>query len=25
VVHDRYFIQHFAQDIWRLENGKLIK
>ncbi len=24
VVHDRYFIQHFASDIWQVSGGKLI-
>jgi ATP-binding cassette subfamily F protein 3 len=23
VVHDRYFIQRFADEIWRVENGKI--
>jgi ATP-binding cassette subfamily F protein 3 len=23
VVHDRYFIERFASDIWRIKNGKL--
>jgi ATP-binding cassette, subfamily F, member 3 len=25
VVHDRYFIEHFAQDIWTVEDGKVQK
>ncbi len=25
VVHDRYFIQNFAEDLWVIEKGKLLK
>ena len=24
VVHDRYFIENFATDIWKIENGKVV-
>jgi ATP-binding cassette subfamily F protein 3 len=23
VVHDRYFIKHFAQEIWWVQNGRI--
>jgi ATP-binding cassette subfamily F protein 3 len=25
VVHDRYFIQHFASDVWSIDNGQIKK
>jgi ATP-binding cassette subfamily F protein 3 len=25
VVHDRYFIERFASDVWALENGQITK
>jgi ATPase subunit of ABC transporter with duplicated ATPase domains len=23
VAHDRYFIAHFTEDVWRLEDGRI--
>ena len=25
VVHDRYFLEHFASNIWNVKNGKIVK
>jgi ATP-binding cassette subfamily F protein 3 len=25
VVHDRYFIQNFAEELWVIEKGRLLK
>jgi hypothetical protein len=25
VVHDRYFIEQFASDVWTVKNGRLEK